>query len=378
MTRMPPSSFLRRDAVASRRASSSSRRKPQAFVHALLLSCLSATAACTNTVQAPDGGAGGGFGSLDGFSDDGAGGFDAAGGSFGGGGFGGTGGGFGGCVPPDLFTLELQGDQVSPYAPHAQTLYAWISEDDEVALRAGGSPLPGEEERPFSVEQLAAWALGHPDSLEAAVMPLFEQSRSAWPHPWPVAFAPSGEPAGTRLLKIEVVSDAWVANVAEYGAIWEVFDAQGYKVDLEEVRKTPGRIALLHFVHLDEGANAQCGSAQQVVTGPAYREFVVGNPALITQYEIGTEAVLNELSKNITDLSEYMLRTRPCPTTVFGPFEVEVACSWGYTGEPFIDALASPSDVYRPTAKHLADLIEALEDTLFEPDPYVVQGPLQP
>ncbi len=100
------------------------------------------------------------------------------------------------------------------------------------------------------------------------------------------------------------------------------------------VRETPERIGLLFFVHLGEQGNASCGAQEQIVTGPGYREFIVGNPEMLVSYEVGTEAVLQELGSNISALSEYMERSRPCPTTLFEPFESSLVCSWGYSGTP--------------------------------------------
>lgn len=344
----------------------------------LAVCCLPAALACTHTIDQPDGS--GGFGAIGGLgAQDGVGGASTigtggtpiiigAGGSFGG-------GGFGGCSPPDLYGLELRNHYVDPYQPREKTLYAWISVDEEMELRSGTDLLPPEKiegrTRPFSVEQLSAWAIGHPDSLEAAIMPGFENARSAWSHPWPIVFSPAGEDAGPRLLKMELSTDAWVARVAEHGAIWEVYDLEGYVMPLEVVRETPERIGLLFFVHLGEQGNASCGAQEQIVTGPGYREFVVGNPEMLVSYEVGTEAVLQELGSNISALSEYMDHTRPCPTTLFEPFESSLVCSWGYSGDPFVDALTNAAPLYRPTAANLADLIERLEDSLFDVDPFV-------
>lgn len=357
----------------------------QLLTWALVLACLPAALACTHTVHNSDGSGGlgsiggsfGGFGSIGG-----VGGAVGTGASFGGTGASFGGGGIGGCTPPDLYALELQEQYVEPYQPRATTLYAWISPEDEAALRAGGPLFSADEgverPRPFSIEQLAAWGLGHPDDLEAALMPAFEHARSAWPHPWPVAFSPTGEDTGARLLKMDLASEAWIARLAEHGAIWEVYDIAGNIISLDVARQTPERIALLFFIHLGEVGNNNCGSREQVVTGPAYREFIVGNPAMLTSYEVGSEAILQELGGNISALSEYMERTRPCPRTLFEPFEASLVCSWGYWGDPFIDGLTNAAEAYRPTASALADLIERLEDALFEVDPFVVTGEASP
>jgi len=389
------------------------------------LCCLSFTLGCRDDRGGPAlvpgvGGAFTGTGGVGGFG---------SGGSFGTGGLSfGTGSSTGSspCAPADLSVSDLRSHYIDSWHPLHTTFYAWISEEDEAALRSG-APLfptapaeepdpaeepasepteeepasedPTEEEpasedsteeeptepsaeqpapepapRPHGLQQLWAWSVGHPDGLEAAIMPHFESARVSWPHPWPIKFDIDGVLAEPKLLRIDLKADAWIARVAEHGEVWDVYDAYGNTIPLDVASQEPDRIAGIYFLHLGADANAACGTPDRVVTGPGYRHFYVGNAAMIASYEVGTEAIQTELGQNITALSQYMELTRPCPTLVFQPSDANVICFWGYNLDPFLDALSSAGPRYEPTAAALADLIEALEDSLFTPDPYIGVG----
>lgn len=282
----------------------------------------------------------------------------------------------------DLYGATLQAQLVDTWRPRSEVLYAWMTPEEEEALRAGGPMLNVTAEtaggRGFGLEQLFAWALGHPDSTEATIAPQFEAARVTWPNPWSTRITLSGETAGSRLLRIQLEPHAWIGRLARHGEIVEFYDTSGETVPLEQVTATPERVALLYFLHLGFEADEACGT-DGVAQGDGYRHFIVGNPAMIQRYEVGSSPVLQTLMDDITALSEYLEMIRPCPTAVFEPFEANVICSWGYHADPYLNALSYPSDAYRPTASKVADVIELLEDSLFELDPFVVeQGGLEP
>ena len=335
--------------------------------------------ACTfETVPSPidsDGfGAGGlvgtGASSSGGF---GTGGFTDAGGTF-------TGGGSN-CSGNIVYS-DLASQAIPTWRPTAQVLYSWTNQEDEDALRGGDPLIEPEsaevESRGFALDQLFAWALGHPDSIEAALTPRFDGARGAWPHPWAARIQPGGEDAGARLIRIALKPDAWVARLARHGEVVEIYDTYQGDVTFEQAAETPERIALIYFLNLGEEANLTCGSTETRAQGEGYRQFIVGNQDMLESYEVGSELVLQELMNDATALSQYLELIRPCPATVFEPFATNVICNWGYTGDPFMEVLTYPGDAYRPTAAHVADLIELLEDSLFEPDPYVVQPGVSP
>jgi len=300
----------------------------------------------------------------------------------GGGGFGADGGGgFGAttCAPPDHgadLAAEVLLDSLQPMY---DGYYTWIVEDDEQALRDGGplfdAAAAGQDDGPgdgaFAIDQLRAWAVGHPDGLEASVASVFEAPRVAWPHPWPIRFDHTGGDAGSRLLRLQLTDSAWIAKLATHGEIFQVYDLTGQSIALDVARETPEKIAVLFFIDLGEAGAGLCGSSDHVLEGLAYRQFLLGNRDFIQSYEIGTERILSDLMWDISALSQYLELSRACPSPSLQPFDGNVACNWGYQSDPYFDALATPSELYRPTPAHVADLIDTLEGSLFETDPWV-------
>lgn len=301
----------------------------------------------------------------------------------GGGGFGASGsGGFEtpACAPPDYGTELGAAVLLDPGHPIYDGFYTWIVEDDELALRDGGalfdSAAAGQDDDSgdgaFAIEQLRAWGVGHPDSLEANVASVFAAPRVAWPHPWPIRFDHVGADVGSRLLRLQLTEDAWIAKLATHGEIFQVYDLTGQTIALDAARETPERIAVLYFIDLGEAGGGICGSSDQVLEGLGYRQFLLGNRDFILSYEIGTERILTDLMWDISALSQYLELFRACPSPSLVPFDGNVVCNWGYHTDPYLDALATPSEPYRPTPTHVADLIDTLEASLFDTNPLVV------
>jgi hypothetical protein len=317
----------------------------------------------------PDGFGAGGFGAADG-------GFTGAGGTS----LPGT-GGTSSCEV-NLYGSALDGQRVDPFRTRSRVLYGWMTQEEEDALRAGGPVLnlgaETEEGRGFGLEQLFAWAVGHPDSLEASVATYFERARVAWTHPWATRITIAGEDAGSRLVRLELEPDAWVGRLARHGEILEFYDLDGGDVTFEQAAATPQRVALLYFLHLGEEANLVCGG-DRLAQGEGYRHLIVGNEDMIKRYEVGSQPVLQRLMDDTTALSEYLELIRPCPPPIFEPFAANVICNWSYNTDPYLSALSYPTEAYRPTASKIADVIELLEDSLFEVDPFIVeQAGLEP
>jgi hypothetical protein len=224
------------------------------------------------------------------------------------------------------------------------------------------------------MDRLTEAAAQDPTSLAAAVASVFETFRYAWPNPWATRLGFGGEDYGDRLLRIELDESAWIGVLAGSGVIYAVYDLEGNDVPLEEAAASPERIAALYFVRDESSGGPVCGSFAG--GGGGYREFIVGNEALVKRWSIGTEEILERLDEDISALTEYFHRVRPCPPAHLN-FNVSVLCDWrfGISRDVYIAALALPDAPYLPTAGRLTHLIETLEATKFEPDPLVVEKP---
>jgi hypothetical protein len=121
----------------------------------------------------------------------------------------------------------------------------------------------------------------------------------------------------------------------------------------------------------------ECGSFAG--GGNTYREFIIGNEAMIEEYSFGTETILARLQDDIARLEQFFERVRPCPELrAPADWNLSVGCQWPGEGAldemtAYVAALAMPSPGYVPASAPLAALIDTLEGDLFTPDPFVVR-----
>jgi hypothetical protein len=268
-------------------------------------------------------------------------------------------------------------------APFARELYSWTTPEQIAEIREQGRLLtrdgrtglgPG-----YAVERLAEYATVEGPVGELAKVLTgedFALVRYAWLHPWATRMGWPGETYGGELLRIVLREEAWIAIFAQ-GTL-TVVDANQATIPLDRALQEPQRIAGFFFLKDSSAGGPFCGSFSG--GGNIYREFVIGNEAMIEEYSFGTETILARLQSDIALLEQFFQRIRPCPE-LLGPtdWNLRIGCSswpgFGLQDEKaaYEAALAMPSPAYLPAGAPLATLIDTLKGDLFTPEPFVVR-----
>jgi hypothetical protein len=285
-----------------------------------------------------------------------------------------AGGGASASAP--VFATQL----VHHSTPARAELFSWVTDEEAVALRS---------------EQQLFRPLGQPSFKGAALQALmartdpvtsqlatvlggeqFANGRVAWPEPWAIRAAIDGSDPGHNLVRMVLKPEAWLAVLTD-GDL-RVVDQQNQPIPLADALASPTRIGAIYHVHDLPDGGPDCTQPPERADG--YREFVVTNLALVSEWSIGTQLIRDRLAANIGELTEFFNRTRACPNEVSTQFwNQDVVCSWntdpiaGMSEElAYQQALANPNDDYSADPHQLAALIDKLQGNLFEPDPLVV------
>ncbi len=281
---------------------------------------------------------------------------------------------------PPLF----EGQQFDPVKPVARVVYSWTTAEQEAELRSGDALLlTGEAPglgRGYAMDFVHELAEptpesgAAPDPLAQAVLTVFTKYRYGWTNPWATRMGWPGETYGNSLIRVELRDEAWVVELESWGGS-RVLDLDGNLVDSEEAIAHPERIALIYFARDSSNGGASCGTFSSGNNG--YREFVIGNEAMIKEWSLGTAVIRERLESDIAELERFLELVRRCPPAVSSDFNADVVCGWGgpfFGGVPaaYANALALPSENYEPTPRNIVSLVETLEGALFEPDPRVV------
>ncbi len=287
------------------------------------------------------------------------------------------------CSLPDAGTPVFSA-QIFDYEHLFQReLYTWTTDEQIAELREGKLLLTRTEREGLGpgyafdvltgiaaydtqpINQLAAYLAGE----------AFAKARYAWPHPWATRMGWPGESYGNNLVRILLREDAWIVSVRS-GTL-EVRDAQNAIITLEQALATPERIALIFFEKDSSSGGPVCGGS--FVDGAnGYREYIVGNEAMIEEWSIATPEILAKLDSDLTLLHTFLERIRNCPATEDPiAWNLEVCCSWPSTGiasefSSYEQSLAMPSPYYLPAPAEMVELIETLESARFAPDPLIV------
>jgi hypothetical protein len=157
----------------------------------------------------------------------------------------------------------------------------------------------------------------------------------------------------------------------------DVVDMNNMPVKLADALANPERLLGIFFVRDFGAGGPNCGGSFQG-GDDGYREFVIANESMIEEWSLGTEAIRARLESDIALVQAFFQRVRPCPVAGNAhDWNVDVVCSWEGTPslselDAYAAALAIPSPNYHPTAARLAALIQALEESLLDADPFVV------
>jgi hypothetical protein len=264
-------------------------------------------------------------------------------------------------------------------SPAKRVLYSWTTPEQVEELRRDRVLLTRTETAGLgrgyaftSIDELAARGNAPANQLLARVSgELFTKVRYAWPNAWATRMGWPGEDYGDQLLRIVLKPEAWIVVVSDRVGI-AVIDMNNEVVPIEQALAESHRIGAVYFYRVDiEGQDTFSSCAG------GYREFILGNEAMIEQWSLGTQEIRDQLEADAALLEGFLENVRANPPPVApASFNADVVCSWNYQPSTETDAyercLSLPSENYAPLPAQLAALVEALQAAVFEPNPLVV------
>lgn len=296
------------------------------------------------------------------------------------------------CTLPEAATTVFAERAVYHQEPARRELFTWTTAEQAAELRDGHVLLTRLEREGLgpgyamdALNQLSGQQAITPTEADSIALagilsgPAFAKARYAWPDPWATRAGWPDEQYGDQLVRIVLREDAWLARFRS--GVLDVVDMNNKPVLAKDALAHPERIAGIYFVR-DAGAGGpRCGGSFRGGDG-GYREFIIGNEAMVEEWSLGTPEIRARVEADIALVEEFFKRIRPCPpANLQGSWNLSVVCNWDmvHPGVPFteltayMDALAIPSDNYLPTPTALASLMEQLKASLFDPDPLVVR-----
>lgn len=263
--------------------------------------------------------------------------------------------------------------------PARQELYALVTDAEAEALREGGSLIPPiDEEQPPDVvkmlDKVRPTSTPTRQPLIDALKPRFASVRAVWPNPWALRLVEHAGSEHMNIVRIVLREDAWIARITE-GSI-TTLDLGQKDVPIADAVAAPRNVAAIFYetnqrVTLSSSVDA-CEDGRRVM--------VIGDEAMIEEWSLGTEQVLERLEGDLALLDQFFKVARMCTSfdrgTSFRSFTV---CQTWTTYNVYSEytayqwALSTPTELYKPSPQNLAALIEALQGDRFEPDPHVVE-----
>jgi hypothetical protein len=231
-----------------------------------------------------------------------------------------------------------------PQTLRAREFYSWTSDEQALGLRqdrmlfsqAAGSGAP------FTMLRKVTSDPGVDDTARLAqtLAKSFAMGRFAWPEPWATRMGWPGQDPGHQLLRILLKPEARLAFVIN--SELTVFDARGLPVPIADAAAHPEQIGVVYF---DTAASDPfgCGS------GTGYREFLLGNLAMVQEWSLGTQQIADRIRSNIAELTQFLNDIRSCPVTSdSATWARSVLCSWqvgdaGASGQELIGGFAGSS-----------------------------------
>jgi hypothetical protein len=274
--------------------------------------------------------------------------------------------------------------------PARRELYTWTTAEQVQELRAGSVLLTRSERAGlgpgYAMELMAARAaLGEtsdPNEADARALarlltsPAFSKARYLWSEPWATRMGWPGESYSDELVRVRLRADAWL--VRYYADKVDVVDMANAPVATAEALAHPERVAGVYFVKDGTADGPRCGGSFRS-GDDGYREFIIGNEAMIEEWSLGTLQIRERIEADIERVQAFFDRIRPCPSNRDAhSWNLDVVCGWSYVAPSELGAyeasLAMPSPAYLPQVPTLVALLEALEASLFEPvEPFVVE-----
>lgn len=287
----------------------------------------------------------------------------------------------GGGTAPSGDGPGFEDQMVWNMAPAHRVLYSWTTAEQAAELRRDRVLLT-RTERPglgpgyafAAIEALASTGTSAAHRLLALFgKQLFVKARYAWPHPWATRMGWPGEDYGDELIRIVLKPEAWIVVVADERGM-SVIDSENRVVSAEEALAHPERIGAIYFYRTTVDGR---GTFQSCSGG--YREFIVGNEAMIEEWSIGTDEIRARIEEDAQRFDRLIESARSCSDCALDAttFNVVVACRWDdpATADPismYYRSVAIPSAHYVPRPAEIGAVAEALRAALFEPSPLIV------
>lgn len=290
------------------------------------------------------------------------------------------------CGLPTLTGPAVFAEQVFDNALVARReFFSWTTDEQAAELRRD-QVLFTRSERPgmgpgyaFEIIRRFAEDSSQPERAMLAGLiggQLFAQARFAWTEPWATRMGWPGEEYGGKLLRIVLKPEAWLVVVR--GGNLYVFDQQNRLISSADALANPTRLGAIYYEKDAAAGGPSCGGSF-VSGGNGYREYILGNLAMIEEWSLDTKQIRDRLSANIEQLNTFFQRVRSCPTRKGAQqWNLDVVCGWFRSGPPqdeldaYERSLAIPSDNYLAVPERIATMIQTLQGDLFEPDPLVV------
>lgn len=207
--------------------------------------------------------------------------------------------------------------------------------------------------------------------------PRFEKGRFAWPFLAGTRLSP--ERYGDEIVAFDFRPETlFVVFDGDRFSTFAFYDATGKRVDPDLAMATPERIGAFLFSSADISTGTFKVSAC-IEPGPAltYREMYLGNLAMISQWRLGTQDILDRIAAEVEDL-RMLVRDHDCTYGRIGASCMEVLTLWDRLGPRRLDlfvgstAFANPYGRYGLTLAELSSLADDLESLRFPPNPLIV------
>jgi hypothetical protein len=279
-----------------------------------------------------------------------------------------------------LATERFCDQMIYNVAPARRTLYSWTTAEQAAELRADPVLLTRTETAGLgrgyaftAIDALAARGTAAENQLLAKLSgELFVKVRFAWPNAWATRMGWPGEDYGDQLLRIVLKPEAWIVIVSD-GVGIAVIDMNNQLVPVADALAHSERIGAVYFYKRDVTG---LGSFQSCSGG--YREFIVGNEAMIEEWSLGTEEIAERIRADAALIDDFLGDVRAMPPSVDpATFNQDTVCGWDNPASDEVSryerALSIPSEYYAPLPEALANLSQTLQDSLFDPDPLIVR-----
>jgi len=299
-----------------------------------------------------------------------------------------TGPGVGSLVPSSSCNPGGLSTDVGPFCdqmvwnvrPARRVLYSWTTAEqveelrrDRILLTRTETPGLGRGYAFTAIDELAGRGDAPENQLLAKLSSeLFIKVRYAWPNAWATRMGWPGEDYGDQLLEIVLKPEAWLLVVSD-GVGIAVIDLDNNLIPMADAIAQSERIGAVYFFKKDITGS---GTFQSCSGG--YREFIVGNEAMVEEWSLGTEEIRTRLEADARLVGDFLEAIRDEPPAVTPEtFNEYAVCSWDNVAYDevggYVRSLSIPSEYYAPLPAQLAALGDTLAANLFEPDPLVVK-----